>query len=710
MTAKGGYRSDIDGLRAVAVLLVVLFHFDIADALGAGFVGVDVFFVISGFLIVPTIRRQLAERSFRFRSFYARRVRRLAPALIATLLLTLAVGLVILTPSALIALAKESIAAQLYASNIYYWRYLNYFGLQADLSFLLHTWSLGVEEQFYLAFPPLLWLCAKLAPRRLTAALIAVLILSFILNIACVRWKPEATFYLLPTRAWEFAAGALTPVLARRVDRWGVRRGWLAGGGVGLLALACALYQPTMPFPGWFAVLPVAATCALLIAGEEAHGWWGRAMSLPVPVYIGRISYELYLVHWPIRVFAPMLVLDYSLGVRWAAVGLCVALAAGIYHVIEQPIRTRRLLARDRPLVIAYGAATAASLILLAAIATSGWPSRFSAAALAIAHAADDADPRFRGCEGRVQAPCGLGDPGAPATWLIYGDSHADALAGAFDRYLRAHHAAGVFTFASGCPPVLDSGDRNCRAFNRQLLAFAGSHPALRQTVLVSTWRQPLERGYTDAAGRVVRGQQALQAFRASLDRTIATLTSGQRRLAIWLPVPGARRSVPDTLARNVQFGWNWDIRFGRAQYERQFAFLTEALARHPEVTPIRPAPYICAQGLCQVTRNGRPLYHDEAHPAASQEPFFAGVIARELAVGRPHCRSRDDAADDRDQAPPAFAGRGHPSRLHPASRTPARSAPRDSRRPNRMNGCSTSRTEANTTSGNRSSDGAPAA
>ena len=174
--ASSGYRSDTNGLRSIAVLLVILFHFDLTDALAAGFIGVDIFFVISGYLIVPALRRRIKDKSFRFGEFYVKRIRRLAPPSVAPTMLTLAVALLILTPPLeLKAIAKEAIAAQLFAANIYYWRYLDYFGLQAEQSFFLHTWSLGIEEQFHLSFPLILWVAAKVRPDRITSMLVFLL-------------------------------------------------------------------------------------------------------------------------------------------------------------------------------------------------------------------------------------------------------------------------------------------------------------------------------------------------------------------------------------------------------------------------------------------------------------------------------------------------------------------------------------------------------
>lgn len=618
------YRPDIDGLRSIAVLAVVLFHFQLGSALEAGFIGVDIFFVISGFLIITNICKRLDAGTFGFRSFYAARIRRLAPALVATTVLTLIAGLIILTPGELIGLAKETAPAQLYVSNIFYWRTLNYFGLQADQSFLLHTWSLAVEEQFYLFFPVVLWL----AKRGRTALLIGILALSLALNLVMVCVKPEATFYLLPTRAWEFAAGAFVPVLATGLSRWRITANFASLAGLVILAFAFWLYDPTVTFPGWFAILPVTGTMFLLAAGDSGAAWYSRAISSTMPVYIGRISYALYLVHWPVRVFAPLLFLDYSIGVRLGALALCFLLAALIYHVVEHPIRSKRVLTVDRRLLRAYAASLIGLLTLVGGIAVlHGLPGRMSPAAQRWAAFSSDADGTFRACEGQV-GPCKIGSPDLKPTWLVFGDSHADALARPFSSFLVKQKQAAFLAFQAGCLPVTRTGDENCRSFNARVRSFLTDHPEIRTVVLISTWRQPLEDRYTDSAGRLVRGAAALASFQLSLSNDLRDLAG--RRIVVWLPVPGARRSVPTSLARGQLLHRDWDLAFRRVDYDRRFGFLIAELAKHSAVTLIRPADVLCKEG-CAVVADGRPLYHDDAHPAASQSPLFERIIEHDL-------------------------------------------------------------------------------
>ena len=203
------YRADVDGMRAIAVMLVLVFHFSLFTGARAGFLGVDVFFVISGFLITTILKRQLDAGNFSLGAFYVNRIRRLAPALFAVLLMVSCAGVWWLFPNELIELSKQIAVSQLYIANIYYWRNINYFGLGVHDIFLLHTWSLAVEEQFYLLYPMCILLLHRHLRRYFWAAIGLGFLVSLGLNILFVSQKPEATFYLLPTRAWELLMGAL---------------------------------------------------------------------------------------------------------------------------------------------------------------------------------------------------------------------------------------------------------------------------------------------------------------------------------------------------------------------------------------------------------------------------------------------------------------------------------------------------------------------
>ena len=196
------------------MLLVLVFHFDLVSGGGAGFIGVDVFFVISGFLITSILRRQINEGTLSLRSFYLGRIRRLAPSLLVTLVAVLVTGSALLFPNDFVELATQVLASQFYVANIYFWRNINYFWMGASNAFLLHTWSLAVEEQFYLFYPLAVIAIHKYARRYFWHAITIGLFVSFSLNIAFVGRKPEATFYLLPTRAWELLTGALVPIIA----------------------------------------------------------------------------------------------------------------------------------------------------------------------------------------------------------------------------------------------------------------------------------------------------------------------------------------------------------------------------------------------------------------------------------------------------------------------------------------------------------------
>jgi peptidoglycan/LPS O-acetylase OafA/YrhL len=295
------YRPDIDGLRALAVLAVTLYHFSLVSVLSGGFVGVDIFYVISGFLITLVIEGQVSAGTFTIRKFYVARIRRLAPSLFATLIFVFGAGILLLFPDDLVSLAKETVAAQTYTANIFYWRTVNYFGLQANSAFLLHTWSLAVEEQFYLLYPLCFVIIYRLPRRFMLSLFVLVMVGSFCLNLMFVSIKPEATFYLLPTRAWELLLGATVAFLKSPKRFPNLLNNAVSALGMALIVISLFAFRPEFQFPGLYALLPTLGTAAVLFAGPSETL---KLLSTAPVVYLGKISYPLYLVHWPVAVFA----------------------------------------------------------------------------------------------------------------------------------------------------------------------------------------------------------------------------------------------------------------------------------------------------------------------------------------------------------------------------------------------------------------------
>ncbi len=329
------YRADIDGLRAVAVIAVVLYH-AFPKLVPGGFVGVDTFFVISGYLITGIILAGLDSPSgFSFADFYARRLRRIFPALILVLAATLAAGVTIFLPSELTSLAKNAIASAFFGANFVLLSEAGYFDLVAHLKPLLHLWSLGIEEQFYLAWPLALWL----TPRQWRGLMIVVVMTaSFALNVALVRSHPQATFYLPFTRAWELMAGALLVGITIKQD-------WLKEI-IGAIGVICGVtfftYSDRTVFPGWTALVPVVGAGLMILA--EGSFFSRLVLAHPLAAAIGRISYPLYLWHWPLLVLPRIwLFRPLTTAKSLAAIAAAILLAWLTYQFIERPIRSGRL-------------------------------------------------------------------------------------------------------------------------------------------------------------------------------------------------------------------------------------------------------------------------------------------------------------------------------------------------------------------------------
>lgn len=365
------HRTDIDGLRAVAILPILLFHAGVS-ALAGGFVGVDIFFVISGFLITSIIVREIDGGSFRLVDFYRRRVVRIFPALFVVCALSLAWGAWRLLPGEFEGLAHSTMAALAFASNIHFWLIADYFAPEAELMPLLHTWSLGVEEQFYIFFPLAMLVAARVARRWLLPLLALAALLSFAGGWLVALQSPVAAFYLLPVRAWELLAGSLVAVsgiaAGRPVpgSRWNGLREGAAMAGALLLVAAILFVRDGPAFPMPEALVPTLG--AALVIGFGEGTLVGRALSLGVLRYIGRISYSTYLWHWPLIAFWRI-----ETGIELGAaetVGLVAAsLSAGAisYHAVEKPFMDRYRTRGSSARIVGVGVAGLAAGVAVAA-------------------------------------------------------------------------------------------------------------------------------------------------------------------------------------------------------------------------------------------------------------------------------------------------------------------------------------------------------
>ncbi|WP_082478826.1 MULTISPECIES: acyltransferase family protein [unclassified Methylobacterium] len=594
------YRPDIDGLRAVAVLVVLFFHAGV-PGLSGGFVGVDVFFVISGYVITRGILADVAAGRFSLVRFYERRIRRILPMLVATILATYALALLYLPPGAMDDYARSVVAAAAFAANVFFWKTTGYFDLEAQTRPLLHTWSLSVEEQFYLVVPIALPLLLARSRRVAAAALLAALLASLALGIVLTNSAPGANFYLLPTRAWELLVGALLAFAADWTPPRALREA-MATGGLGLVATAVLAYDEATPFPGLNALAPCLGA-ALLIAAGNGPTAIGRVLSAPPCAGLGRMSYALYMVHWPVVVFARYALLREPAG--WeicAVVAACLVFAYAAWRWIETPFRYGRSTGtRDghRPLF----AATAAALTVLAALGLAGtlaegFPARFPDIRPGALAALERAGWKGGRCfleNQRVAdwagAECLLARD-APATALLWGDSYAaHYVPGLVRNAPTLSHAILQYTFA-GCPPLLAYASRakpGCRDFNAHVFEIIRAY-GIDSVVLAARWDLLPARTL------------------ANLPDTIARLTAAGVAVSVIGPSPlfafdvgvlGARGAGTRVDGSAAWFAHRGDPAIRRLSAKARFA---------------DPLPTFCDGPLCRYRADGTDLFLDTGH------------------------------------------------------------------------------------------------
>ena len=620
MITKLSHRRDIDGLRAIAVLSVFFYHLDVPP-FGGGFVGVDLFFVVSGYLISRIILSEADRGEFSMQRFYERRIRRLFPAAIVTIIGVLVIGGLWFSPELFKGLAQDIVATLGSVSNFYFWRGSHaYFANSTDPSPVLHFWSLAVEEQFYLFWPAFILLGRRLLGRALPLLILGSAILSLGLAQATLATDSSGAFYLPTCRAFEFAIGSLVIFAEQRLTFSAGARSVLAAAGLALIGYAVVSFDNATSFPGANALIPCLGAACVILAGDR-HAL-SPALTNPLTAGIGLVSYSLYLVHWPLIVFASYIMGDdaKSAAMKVLIVALAVTLAALMYQWVEKPYRAGRssLLRVAGP---AAAAIVSVAIVAFVANRQDGWPWRLSAPAREIAELQRFG---FWPCSKSAHSKCAFGSLSDRVGVQLLGDSFAEHYVAALDPAARSAAVRGEAYTAEGCPLLVGlvridfDGSQDCKRQRDSYLA------AIRQNqaaiVLSQSW-MTYGNSIRNELAPEVKGP-ALQIWRAGIENTIQELGGSGRRIMIIAPgvEPGCRsamsRFAPGPL-------WHAPskpcppVPLDRVQADnREFhSMLEEIRTRHPsQVFILYPERYLCGEAECPTAMGGLWLYWDVNH------------------------------------------------------------------------------------------------
>ena len=637
--AKDHYRADIDGLRAVAVMAVVLHHLAPGWVPG-GFIGVDVFFVISGYLITRIIHHEMQDGRFTFAGFYERRIRRLFPALFTVLAFVLVAGWFILLPTDLLATARAAAGTVLFSANIVFWRVLvdGYFAADAKLNPLLHMWSLGVEEQFYLLFPVFLLLIHRYARRWLVPALVAGFALSLGLSVVFTPIKPVASYFLLPTRAWELLAGSLLAVIAMPQPQGRAWRELLAGAGLLAIVVPVMLYSDQTPFPGYTAALPVAGAVVLLWLGSGPVTLASRLLQLRPAVYIGLISYSLYLWHWPLIVYARFLNGLDSIRQYVPLLLILSLVVAAISHAqIERPFRRRGPAVRGGGTRKLYLGTASLAVALLAlsglGIMGKGFPARYPEDVVRADALRTPVIPWIQ-CDGKIdkglQNLCVIGDTNVQPDLLLWGDSHMLAWGPGFDAALKSLGRSAYFAPNSACPPILDVDQSTrplCRSQNdaiAQAITGGGSGDGKVSTVvLAALWPSYFNDDKVALSSEGLTGGN-LKVASPMLIRTLDRLADAGVEPVLMGPVPEYPVSVPLAVALGSTDGMH--LHYTDMQSTNEY----EALSKLPGFVDV--AQWFCTDE-CSVRDEDGVFYRDSNHLSIHGAHKFQGHLTQMLSA-----------------------------------------------------------------------------
>lgn len=634
------FRPDIEGLRAIAVLLVVLRHTGLSFLQG-GFIGVDVFFVLSGYLITSLLTKELnSSGTIDLSRFYARRVRRLLPASTLVVVSVCLVQSVIASPLAQFGVLKAALATTLYSSNIYFAHIqLYYFAQSYGMSPLLHTWSLAVEEQFYFVWPLFLLLLTRLVEnfRIRILLLTTITVVSFTACVLLTAWNPVTAFFQSPPRAWEFSIGGLASfVSVRWLTAHQVLSKWLGFAGLLILILSGALITDFASFPGYVAAIPVLATVATLLAGAGAPASLvTRLLNLRVLQYFGGISYSLYLWHWPILVMGREIYPTNSAVLRVACIMFSVLLAAITHATVENPIRFSSFLTPRS--LMSLGFAGLSSIVCIGGFAIWWAALNHSTQFRKFYQARNDVPPLYRmGCgadwsDTRLRV-CAFGEISKPeSTVVLFGDSHAGQWFPALKVIAESRHWKLVTIIKSACSPmnISSSSMDNPRAIKAcdqwRKLAINAIQEMHADTVIISSSSYYSQHDSADLI-------DVSEWEKGSRDTFIAIARLGTA-VRLIRDTPHANYDVTSCLAQRV---WNDHascppmIR-GTALNSGIYEAEVRAAANIANVKTIDMSDAICGRNNCETEEGDLVVYRDGDHLTSSYAESLANVLQTQL-------------------------------------------------------------------------------
>lgn len=655
MRRTGGlsYEPHVDGLRAIAVLSVILYHAN-PEWLPGGFVGVDIFFVISGYLITKIIVKEIHNKKFSFEGFYKRRIKRILPLFVLVLSTSTIMGFLIYFPKDLEMLVQSGLSSLLFVSNMFFWHQTGYFAPESDVLPLLHTWSLSVEEQFYIFWPPLLLLflkVMKLKPKALLALVLMGVGVGLVVSEYLLNRNASFGFYSLPSRACELLIGATIAII--HIEKVSHRVGWLLSG-LGLVLLFGAFFFITdkMSFPGLNAIYSTLGTAFIIIGGRQNRNGISRMLSTRGFIIVGLLSYSLYLWHWPVFAFARYVILPFTMLNLMALLSLIFILSILSYRFVETPIIRSKMAFKPALTYFFLIPLISYSALFWFVQSEEGLYSRYSVEVQKHMRDIDEiVSEDVHSCLGEhfqldLRKACVINantqlesediEFNSPS-FVLWGDSHANHFRPMLEEMSRGTSLYGRELSFWGCPPFVGlerqgvSFGRTCMQHNKRVLQHIldGNY---KQVIIAARWIGYFQSGQMirDASNRYVFEDPILD----SMYHTLKLLNEAGIGVTILKSVPTHPQNPSVCLLKNKLFfnELKSECRLTLDVYNNNNEGVDEVFLELekllPEIDVISMAEIFCDDIYCYGERDGMSLYHDKTHLSVSGSKWVAGKLS----------------------------------------------------------------------------------